>query len=250
MDAQLELLAKRLIELSRKADNGGYYTFTDFLGLGEQSVLESVKRQIGTHYSVWGGAEGAERIMVRFGNPDELGYEQPFPILCIKLEPVSQRFADKLTHRDFLGALLNLGIERSRLGDIAILDNVGYVFAEEGIADYIISTLSRVKHTDIKACLTDAPSGELYRTERRRITLESERIDAVIAKVYNLSRADAQALIKRSLVYVGGMLCESVSYTPKPDNVISVRGKGRMIYRGYDMTTRKGKLAVLVDVYV
>ena len=61
-----------------------------------------------------------------------------------------------------------------------------------------------LKHTDIRASLSDAPSGELYRTERRRITLESERIDAVIAKIYNLSRADAQALIKRALVYVGG----------------------------------------------
>ena len=94
------------------------------------------------------------------------------------------------------------------------------------------------------------PEGDLYKTEDKRIQIQSERIDAVIAKAYSLSRDDAQALIKRSLVFVNGREINSSSYTPKVDDKISVRGHGRLIYRGFDSTSRKGKLNAIVSVYV
>ena len=251
MNEDLELLKKRFRELYDKADRGGYYTFTDFLGLAEQSALaEALPRTYGG-ITAFGGAEGAERVMVRFGRVDEIGYEVDFPIVCISVEPLSQKFADKLTHRDFLGALLNLGIERCTLGDIIIRENVGYVFADEKIAEFITGELSRVKRTDVRAKITNAlPEGELYKTERRRIQIQSERLDAIIAKTYSLSRDDAQALIKRSLVFVNGKEITSSSHTPKSGDKISARGHGRLIYQGFDSTSRKGKLNAIVDVYV
>lgn len=251
MNEDLELLKKRFRELYDKADRGGYYTFTDFLGLAEQSALaEALPRTYGG-ITAFGGAEGAERVMVRFGRADEIGYEVDFPIVCISVEPLSQKFADKLTHRDFLGALLNLGIERCTLGDIIIRENVGYVFADEKIAEFITGELSRVKRTDVRAKITDTlPEGELYKTERRRIQIQSERLDAIIAKTYSLSRDDAQALIKRSLVFVNGKEITSSSHVPKKGDKISARGHGRLIYQGFDSTSRKGKLNALVDVYV
>ena len=252
MNDDIEILKRRFLELATKADNGSYFTFTDFLGLPEQSAFAEIKSKLGRcRYTVFGGAEGAERVIVRFGDSAEIGYEADFPICCIKIEPIAKKFADKLTHRDFLGALLNLGIERSTLGDIIIADNVGYVFALENMAQFIKNELSRVKRTDIKAEIIDTlPDVELYRTEEKRIQLSSERLDAAIAKVYSLSRDDAQSLFKKRLVYVGGRLCESVSYTPKENDKISVRGYGRFIYRGFDSLSRKGKLNAIVEVYV
>ena len=252
MNDDIELLKKRFKELYDKADRGGYYTFTDFLGLAEQSALNEVTARLYRGaVATYGGADGAERVMVRFGNPDDIGYEVPYPIACVSVEPLSQKFADKLTHRDFLGALLNLGIERSTLGDIIIRENVGYVFAEEKMAEFITGELSRVKRTDVKVCVIDTlPEGELYKTEDRRIQIQSERVDAVIAKTYSLSRDDAQSLVKRRLVFVNGREIDSTSYTPKKDDKISVRGYGRLIYRGFDSTSRKGKLNAIVSVYV
>ena len=247
-----ELLQKRFIELAKRAYNSSVYTFTDFLGLAEQATFDRVKRTIqGIPYDTFGGASGAERVMIRFGDEEALGYEIPFPIVCIKAEPVSQKFADKLTHRDFLGALLNLGIERSTLGDIPILNNVGYIFASEDIAPFIISELSRVKHTEVKLSIVDElPEGELYKTERRRVQISGERLDAIIARVYSLSREDAQTLFSKKLVYASGRLCESTSYNPKENETISVRGHGRFIYRGFVSNSKKGKLNVEVDVYL
>ena len=251
MTEDKEVIKKRFLELDRKAYAGGYYTFTDFLGLAEQSLFSEVASRISSKYTRFGGDTGTERIMIRFGDPDEVGYELPFPIVCIKAEPVSQKFADKLSHRDFLGALMNLGIERDMLGDIAIHENIGYIFAKENIAEFILSELTRVKKTDVKLSITsDIPSGELYRTEKKRIQANGERLDAIISKVYCISREDSLSLFRRKLVYVDGRLMENNSYIAKIGETVSVRGYGRMIYRGYESKSRKGKLNIDIEVYI
>lgn len=252
MTADTELIKKRLVELGRKSYNSGIFTFTDFLGLAEQSAFSEVKRELGgIPYEVFGGAEGAERVVIRFGSEEELGYSMPYPISIIKVEPQSQKYADRLTHRDFLGALLNLGIERHTLGDIVIIDNVGYIFALESIAPYIADSLIKVRRTDVSvSIITELPEGELYRTERKTVQISSERLDAVIARVYSLSREDAQALFKKRLVFADGREIDSTSYAPKENEKISVRGHGRFIYIGRQSLSKKGKLNVAVEMYV
>ena len=252
MSDETELLKKRFIELAHKSYNSGIFLFTDFLGLAEQSAFSDIKRELsGIKYTAFGGADGAERVIIRFGSEEELGYSIPFPISIIKVEPLSQKFADKLTHRDFLGAILNLGIERDRVGDIAIIDNVGYIFALDEIAQYISDSLIKVKHTDVRASIvTDLPEGQLYRTEQRQIQVSSERLDAVIARVFSLSREDAQSMFKKRLVFASGKCIESTSYSPKENEVISLRGKGRFIYLGERSRSKKGKINVAVDLFV
>lgn len=252
MSDESEILKNRFIELAKKSHGSGVFLFSDFLGLAEQSVFDSVIRQLGgAKYTLFGGAEGAERVMVRFGDPEELYYEVPFPITSLKISPKSPKFAEKLTHRDFLGAILNLGIERSVLGDIVVRDSEAYIFAKDDIAEYIERELFRVKHTDVDVSRCDTvPEGELYKTEEKTVQISSERLDAVIARVYNLSREDAQRLFLKRLVFASGKEIESTSYTPKENEKISVRGLGRFIYRGYQSSSKKGKLNVLVEVYV
>ena len=246
------LLKKRFLELAEKSYNCGIFLFTDFLGLAEQSAFAEIKRDLkGISYEVFGGAAGAERVIIRFGSAEELGYSLPFPISIIRIEPLSQKYADKLTHRDFLGAILNLGIERDTLGDIVIIDNVGYLFALDDIADYIADSLTKVKRTDVKATVvSEIPEGQLYRTEHKQIQISSERLDAVIARVFSLSREDAQSLFAKRLVFASGREIGSASYSPKLGEVVSVRGHGRFIYRGFESNTRRGKLNVLVDLFV
>ena len=252
MTQDTELLKKRFLELAHKSYNAGIYTFTDFLGLADQAAFAEIKKELrGIDYEAFGGAVGAERVMIRFGSEEDIGYPLPFPISVIKAEPVSQKYADKLTHRDFLGAILNLGIERDVLGDIVIIDNVGYIFAKEDIAEYISDSLIKVKRTDIKARVTDIlPDGELYRTEQRTVQVSGERLDAIIAKVFSLSRDDAQSLFKKRLVFADGRQIDSPSYTPKENEKISVRGHGRFIYVGCQSFSKKGKMNTLVELYV
>ncbi|MBO5906687.1 MAG: hypothetical protein J6Q85_00850 [Clostridia bacterium] len=252
MTDDTELIKKRLTELARRSYNSGIYTFSDFLSLSEQSALQEIRSDISfVKYTLFGGVGGAERVMVRFGEEGELGYELPFPIVTAKVHPVSEKFAEQLTHRDYLGAILNLGIERSVVGDIVIRGCDAFVFIKDSISEYFIKELTRVRHTDVKVTLIDGvPEGELYKTESKRIQLSSERLDATVAKVFNLSREDAQRLFLKRLVFASGKEISSCSYTPKPDEIISVRGHGRFIYRGFESNTKRGRLNVLVDVYV
>ena len=252
MSGELELLKKRFIELARKSYGSDIFTFTDFLGLAEQSAFNEIKRELGAaKYEKFGGAEGAERVIIRFGSEEDTGYSVPFPISIIKAEPISPKYADKLTHRDFLGAILNLGIERDKLGDIVIIDNVGYIFAIDNIAEYIADGLNRVKRTDVKSSIIyELPESELYRTERRSVQANGERLDALVAKVFSLSREDAQLLFKKRLVFADGREIDSTSYIPKENEKISVRGYGRFIYIGPQSLSRKGKLNIAIDIYV
>lgn len=252
MTADTELLKRRFIELARKSDGAGIFTFTPFLGLAEQSALNEIKKELrGITITSFGGAEGAERVVIRFGDEEEIGYSLPFPISILRAEPTSQKYADRLTHRDFLGAILNLGIERDTLGDILIIDNVGYIFALESMADYIADSLIRVKRTDVHTEVIDhLPEGRGYRTERRNVQANGERLDALVAKVFSLSREEAQTLFKRRMVFANGREIDSTSYIPKEYEKISVRGHGRFIYLGPTSLTRKGKMNIAVEIYI
>lgn len=252
MNDETELLKKRFLELSSKSYNAGIFTFTDFLGLAEQAAFETVRTKLGgVKYTAFGGANGAERVMLRFGDAGDLGYEVPFPIVTLCISPKDKKFAEKLTHRDFLGALLNLGIERDCLGDIVIIDNVGYLFCKESIAAFITDELFRVRHTEVTVKeITELPEGELYKTEKLTVQIASERLDAVIARVFSLSREEAQTLFSKRLVFASGREIDSASYSPKEGEKISVRGHGRFIYNGVVSLSKKGKLNVTVEKYV
>lgn len=244
------LLKRRLLELAKKGD--AYFTFSDFLGLSEQSVFATLKGSLSKgSYKLFGGAEGTERLVVRFGSEDELGYDEPFPISIIKISPRSPKFAEKLTHRDYLGSILSLGIERRLLGDIVIKNTDAYLFCKSDIAEYITQSLERIRHTDVISKITDTlPDGELFKTERKRIQANGERIDAIVAKVFGISRDDSLSLFKKRLVFIDGRLCENNSAALKHGEIISVRGYGRFIYRGYESLSKKGKLNIDIDLYI
>jgi len=250
-EKEIQQLKNRFRDLAEKSFQQNMFTFTGFLGLSEQDTfwqLESELRYVG--YTFCGGSEDADRKMLRFGNEAELGYEVPFPIVCVHIRPLLAKFADKLSHRDFLGALMNLGIERSTLGDIKVGDKEAYLFCQDTIAEFICENLQQIKHTNVKCELTEnyaqIPQEE---PERKVIQVSSVRVDAVIAKTYNKSRGDCLELFRTGKVFINGRLCENNSRTLKSGEIINVRGFGKFIYGGEPRETRKGKLCVEVAVY-
>lgn len=250
-DKELRQLQKRLQELAEKSSRQNIYTFTDFLGMAELDAFHRMERELSyAHPELYGGSEQSERQIVRFGNPEEMGYEEAFPIVLLKIEPSMQKYADVLGHRDVLGALMNLGIERSRLGDIFLKDNCGYLFCLDSIADFITEELRKVRHTDVK-CRRAEGSETLIKQEkvRQNLTVSSERADAVIAGLYHLSRTQSMELFRAQKVFVNGRICENNSYLLKKDDAVSVRGKGKFFYDGMDRETKKGKLSVGVLTY-
>lgn len=253
MDEEKEIrqLQKRLKELAERSDRQNIYTFTGFLGMAELDIFHQMERELSyAHPMLFGGSEEAERLVVRFGDPEAMGYEEAYPITLLKIEPLLQKYADALGHRDFLGALMNLGIERSTLGDIFIRDNCGYLFCLDSIADFILEELQKVRHTDVK-CSRAEPSEILEKREkiRQSLTVSSERADVLIASLYHLSRTQSMDLFRAGKVFINGRACENNSYLLKKEDVVSVRGKGKFFYDGVERETKKGKLSAGVLLY-
>mgnify|MGYP001525756782 FL=1 len=156
-EKEIQQLKNRIRELADKSYNQNQYTFTGFLGLAEQDALWQVEREVKfAGITLYGGREEAERKLLRFGSEAELGYEQPFPICCIRIRPLSAKFADKLSHRDYLGALMNLGIERSTIGDILPGEGEAFLFCLDTIAEFICDNLEQIRHTHVKCEVVDA----------------------------------------------------------------------------------------------
>ena len=250
MSDESKLLLKRLMDLANKSYNSNMFTFSDFLSEGEMADFMSSRREYEfAGITIFGGNEETERNIIRFGNKDELGYEEDFPIACVKIVPVLKKFSDDLGHRDYLGALMNLGIERDKVGDILINDKEAYVYCDEGISDYIMDNLSKIKHTVVKLAKVGLEEGISNKEPvQKQVMVASLRYDIVIAKVYNLSRSQVIELFRAHKVFCNGYLMENNSGQIKEGDRVSVRGYGRFKYMGVNRTTGKGKLMIDISL--
>lgn len=245
-------LKKRFAELADKSYKCNQYFFTDFLSLEDAALLrKTMEEERFYDFSMFGGANGCMREIARFGNVDSIGYELSYPILTIQVKPLLQKFADALTHRDFLGALMNLGIKREKIGDIIIRNNEGYIFVVDTIADYIVENLTKIKHTNVSATVIDGTKIDIsYETKSSEVLVPSLRIDAIIAKKCNLSRSKVIEIMREKKVFLGGRIMENTSYTVKEGDVITVRGYGKMIFKNISGETKKGKIYVTIEEYI
>ncbi len=247
---------KRCAELAEKSYRNSQYIFTDFLTEAEQGILQSMAREKAAFpagFSLWGGHEEAERRIARFGSLEEFGYEELFPVRCIRILPLQKKFAETLTHRDYLGALMHLGLERKVIGDILVdkEEACAYVFCEAQIADFLLENIDQIRHTHMKCELTqEIPQRLVPKPEHMEIQVSSGRLDAVAAQVCHLSRSAVLELFREKKVFVNGTPMENPACQPKPGDMISVRGYGRMRFLGTDRVTRKGKEVVVLERYI
>jgi len=251
MNASEELLS-HVRDLADRSYRQNIFTFTGFLTMSEQSDILSARSEFSyVPMKLFGGSDGCERKMLRFGSEEMFGYEEAFPISCITVRPASEKYADDLTHRDYLGALMSLGIERSIIGDIIVRDNTGYIFCESRMSQFLCESITSIKHTGVSCTYSDSCPQEVGpRFETEELNVSSERCDAVIAALYRLSRSRAAALFAGKCVFIDGRQCENSSTQLKDGAVVSVRGFGKFVYDGEMYETRKGRLRISVRRYI
>ena len=123
-----EFFTKRIRELANISFQRDIVTFSDFLNLNERNIVNSLDfRSSGVIVESFGGYDNAERQMVAF-HSDALAYHWEYPIDCLRIRPRAVKFSETLTHRDYLGAILNLGVDRSVVGDILTEEKEAYLF--------------------------------------------------------------------------------------------------------------------------
>ncbi len=249
-DKDEQLLARRFLDLARTANNKYLNTYTDFLNLSEINLFHSVRHSLpNINYEFFGGFSHAERKVLCFYGDDSVKAFSDY-ITCIRILPLNKKFCDDLKHPDFLGAILNLGIDRSKIGDILVREKEGYVFVLSGISNFIIDNLDKVKHTFVRLEVVDGKDMDIKPDFIEiRGTIPSERLDAIISLAFNTSRSSITPLIAGGKVYVDGKLIEHNSYNLKENETVSVRGYGKFIYKGLENQTKKGRYYVTLLKY-
>ena len=246
------ILYNRFKELASIADVQNRCTFSRFLNLNEYQVFLSTINEISyVDYCLWGGYKEAERRIVVFF-PKGFSREIQYPCSCLKISPLQAKFSDQLTHRDYLGAILNLGIDRSMIGDIVIQNPDAYLFCEDTIASFIVSECTRIKHTTIQVCETSLMEISDFTKSFLEKTgfIASFRLDALVAFACGYSRSESAKRIKEGLVYCNHKQILSPSFELKPDTIFSVKGVGRFLFPSQEMkTSKKGRLYIKIQEY-
>ena len=247
IDAEL----KRLNELALRAGHTGRVQYTRFLEPSMADAVRAAANRAGVRAAFWGGYPEAERRVAAFYDADPPDPEE-YPLTALRME-WNAKFAHP-AHRDLLGALMGLGIERETTGDIAMGDWRGgecaYLFALREMADYIAAGLESAGRASLRLSLADEtpalrpPEGEML-----RVTVQNERLDAVLAAGCRLSRSEAQRLIAAGLVKLNHVPNLHADARLVEGDLISARGFGRLRVQALQGESRRGRQVVLLFRY-
>ncbi|MBP3284580.1 MAG: hypothetical protein J6M02_03685 [Clostridia bacterium] len=235
-------ICQRADDLAKECERKNRITFTSFLTPTEQAEIEQ------EHYFnlyFYGGLESAERKRAFF-LPDYIDKETYDFSSFISAFTSKFRFAN-LSHRDFLGAILNTGIKRECVGDIYVHEEDVYILVTKEIAPYLSVNLTKVGRSGIQ--LKEIHPSEVRSNEpvyqERSFTVSSSRLDSVAAGLFQISREDMAKKIKLGVVMLNYLPCIDSSKEVHEGDVVSVRGLGKAEIIEFGGTSRSGRVFVI-----
>ena len=244
-------LSKRLSDLALRCERNSCVTNSSFLTPAEYYQLETGKFPLGdVKLLLSGGRSDCER-KVAFFLPYYLD-ESDFDIgEIIKAVKIKSYFGSP-GHRDYLGAILGLGIERSRIGDILLRDDCAYVFCLSSVAAVLLQELEKVGKISVKTeaiALSAVPVPE-RKVKKIVFTVKSLRLDAVTGELFGMSRTAAAEMIRLGAVTRNYTVCEKTDAPVAEGDVLSVRGKGKGRISSVGGKSRKDRIFVEAEYYL
>lgn len=224
--------------------------FSVFLDESQQQLIrENIGEPSGYISGFFGGYPGAQRKV--FGVfPEWVPYsETDFTIKVLKF---IKNFGEPLTHRDYLGTILSLGIDRAKTGDILVDGDIAYVFVTEDIADFIRGQVTKVANRGVKIEVADC--GGILVPEQKfqaiSVVTASLRVDAVVAAMLRLSRNLSAKLILAGRVSINHKVSTDTAKQLSEGDILSVKGYGRYILAQVGGKTRSERLHVTIKKYI
>ncbi len=254
-----DLLISRCLDSKKKSLDRFMLTSTAFLSVDERSILACTEREyspdIRTYY--YGGYDEAERTVAVF-MPSVFGVEdigryfsenpEDCPFCLIRV--TKDRFSS-LSHRDYLGSLMGLGIKRETVGDIIIGEDYTFIFALKAVSVYICENLTKVGRGTVKSEI--CPLSELVydegETETVFCSVASLRLDSVVSSAFNLSRTNSSLAVKCGLIYINSQQILKNDYILKEKDKIVLRGKGKVILEEIIGQSKKGRIHINIKKF-
>jgi len=242
-----KLLFAKVLDKYTAAEKKRMQTNTDFLDPARCAMFMQTltnRKSPNISFMPFGGYEDAERKIITF-------HTQEIEIEAIPITPLAivynEKFSTPPTHRDYLGAVLGLGLDRGKVGDIRIADKGAMLYVLEDVAYFIAEHLTQVGRVAIKTTVNGQLSGLETTGVIKRITVPSMRLDAVLGSAFNLSRGKASALIESEKVFVNWKLAKK-THTTTVGDTITVRGIGRITIDSQGGNTKKDRIVLEVVV--
>ena len=240
-------LIRRAEDLRDRAERSGSVTHTGFLTPAERYQLETWARHSGCRVVFSGGGPDCERTAAFF-LPDWLEEEAFEPAEFLSAIQIDAYFGTP-GHRDYLGALLGMGVGREWLGDLRVEGDRAWLFCFPSVLRHLL-TIDKVGRVSVKAkemSLAEIPA-PVRQVRQESFSVMSLRLDAVLAGMFRLSRTEAARQIEAGAVSVNYEECLKTDRTVREGDVISLRGAGKGSVTGTGGTSRKGRLFVYAEI--
>lgn len=247
------LVLARILDKLEQTRNRNIPAASDFLSPQEQASAQALLKMAGvgeTEYAAIGGYGGAERKILLF-MPDWMEREsatEQSPIRCLR---AAYRPEYALTHRDFLGSLMGMGITREKIGDLLVGTESCDLLVLDSVAEFLLQSWNlagraNLKVTQIEPCELEIPE---IRCEEVKDTVMSLRLDAVAATGFKMARGKASSLIESGKVQVNWKDCMKPDRLLVEGDTVSARGFGKFEVAQVGGTTKKGRTSITLRRY-
>ena len=251
-DGEERLLLARALDKLELARNRSVPGHTGFLSPQERVSVENLLNACGhPRHLFYGGFEGAERTVCAFlpdWQEEDAWLDSDCPIKALRCTWSN----GTLSHRDFLGSILGLGLDREKIGDLLVRDGECHILALEDVADFLVMNLDQAGRVRLKTAPVDLADLKPPEVKVRPIrdTVSSLRLDAVAAAGFSLSRGKAAELISSGKFQLNHRECLKPDRPVAAGDVMSCRGLGKCVLKEVGGPSKKGRIMILLERYV
>lgn len=246
-----KVLASRLLD---KAEQCRYssFVFSDFLTPYEAALAKRVLNKLETlHFEFWGGYDDAERVVAVISQDIifKEDIQHNINLGFIEIELLAEK---ALSHRDYLGSLLGLGIRREKIGDILVDEGKCTVIVHDQIADFIVYNIEKIGN--VKASCHRISSFQFIPPKKQEklisSTVASLRADAIASSGFGISRTKILDYFKSQRVSINWETIQNPAKLLIEGDVVSIRGLGRMVLEKVGGTTKKDRISILIKRFI
>lgn len=230
---------------------------TDFLNLAEQDLVNKFLKKIKfNNYYFFGGAGEAERkILIIYPEKltEELARKNHCKILSIIKIKLPLDVIEKIDHRGYLGAIMKLGIEREKIGDISVKARGAEIVIKNEVQNFLITNLRELtRFSSCEITIDNIENLEKIETQKIELTeiVASLRLDNIVSTLAKTSRSKAVEFIEQERVFLNFQNETKASKQVNVGDIITIRGKGRFEFKEITGNTKKGRFVIKIDKYI
>lgn len=249
MEKEDQFLLSHIEDQYRRCEERNIPTCSAFLDMRQQSLAAEFCRSIGARPQFLGGYADAERSVCAF-LPDYLDADTFDGIACVRVQTAAA-LPKPLTHRDYLGALMGMGLKRETVGDILVRENGADILVLRDMLGFLLTHFDGAGRARFEAKEIALP--ELIvppvKTTLTRDTVPSLRLDCVLSSAFRLSRGDAGAYIDAGRVFVNGMQMLKRDAKVSEGDKLVIRGKGKAVLKSVGGLSKKERIFIDLEIY-